>query len=279
VKVAKSATSMLGASQNGRKTFSTMSPESDHYTVAITGASGLLGTAVIDELSRKKEGKLNGKPLRVIKLYRSENVKEAERTVDKMITMHPWNPEAESSKDSDAIDKELLESIDAVVHLAGENVGSGLLPGPLGMLGIQAWSEEKKDLIMKSRVGPTKALANAISKSARPTSFIVASGVGVYGNDFMADGEDRMSPDESSDVSRTTGFLADVSREWELASQPAAHEENRVVNLRLAPIMSKLGGALGKLYPIFFLGGGGNVGKFDGIIAHDLLRTTPNHVS
>ena len=243
------------------KTFSTMSPESECYTVAITGASGLLGTAIIDELSKKTDGKLNGKEVRVIKLYRSENVEKEEQAEGQVIVSQPWNPKADS-ENAVAIDKELLDSIDAVVHLAGENVGTGLLPGPLGMLGVRAWSDEKKDLITNSRVGPTKALATAISKSARPTSFIVASGVGVYGYDFMAEeGEDQASPDESFDVSRTTGFLANLSREWELASQPAAIEENRVVNLRLAPIMSKLGGALEKLYPIFFLGGGGNVGK------------------
>ena len=126
-----------------------------------------------------------------------------------------------------------------------------------------AWSKEKKDLIMTSRVESTEALANAIAACKKPTNFIVASGVGIYGNDFIANENDSLSscPDESFDVSNTSGFLAEVSRKWEAASQPAVQggllKKNRLVNLRIAPVMSKRGGALGKLYPIFFLGGGG----------------------
>ena len=251
---------------------------SEYYTVAITGSSGLLGSALIDELSRKENGLINGKPMRIVKLNRSGSITEGEGLPDSNEASINWNPNA--SSDSLAIDPNALESIDTVVHLAGENVGSGLLPFPLGALGVQAWSEEKKDLIMSSRVGPTKALANAIAKCKKPTNFIVASGVGVYGCDFMAD-EDQAIPDESTDVSNTSGFLAEVSRQWEGASQPAVQgggvlNKNRLVNLRIAPIMSKLGGALGKLYPIFFLGGGGIVGSgkqyFSYISARDASR-------
>merc|ERR1712045_842934 len=83
-------------------------------------------------------------------------------------------------------------------------------------------------------------------------------------------------PDESFDTTSTNGFLADVSRAWESAAQAANVKSNRVVNLRLAPVMSKNGGALGKLYPIFFLGGGGIVGSgkqyFSYISARDASR-------
>ena len=61
-----------------RSAFSTMSSTSDdspYYTVAITGASGMLGTAVIDELNKKKDG-LYGKPIRVVKLQRGESTQE-----------------------------------------------------------------------------------------------------------------------------------------------------------------------------------------------------------
>lgn len=292
--------------------------DSAYYTVAITGSSGLLGTALIDELSKKQKEHLliNGKPLKIVKLIRpcsSQAVPEdGEDDEEKtMITSVTWNPDpnsnVEGSHSSAIIDPTAdasLESIDTIVHLAGENVGSGLLPFPLGVLGVQAWSKEKKELIMNSRVGPTKALANAIANCSNTSSssssssstnsksidFIVASGVGVYGNDFIKDenNDDSSSsssscPDESFDISKTTGFLAEVSRQWEAASQPAIIKEdgvsnnnNRLVNLRIAPILSKFGGALGKLYPIFFLGGGGIVGSgnqyFSYISARDAAR-------
>jgi len=260
---------------------------SKYYTVGITGSSGLLGTALIDELSKMEDGKLNGKPMRIVKLTRSDSVVDDEGDdaedidegeEDMMITSQPWNPNAESP--SSTISSSTLTPIDAIVHLAGENVATSLLPGPLADLGVQAWSEEKKRRIVDSRVGPTGALAEAISGGSTPTAFIVASGVGIYGYDFMEEDEDAtMTPDESFDTSGTEGFLAELSRGWEAAAQPVSGGGNnmsRVVNLRLAPIMSKLGGALGKLYPIFFLGGGGNVGSgkqyFSFISARDAAR-------
>lgn len=247
------------------------SSSSQYYTVAITGSTGMLGNALIDELKSRENGMLNGKTMRIVKLARSESIQDEDDDngidTEQLMSASNWNPNAMSP--TKTINPKALESIDAVVHLAGENVGTGLLPGPLGLLGIQAWSDEKKNSIMNSRVGPTNALATAIAASKTPTTFIVASGVGVYGSNFFANENDETSlPDETFDVSETTGFLAEVSRQWEAASQPAVgsgaiSKKNRVVNLRLAPIMSKLGGALGKLYPIFFLGGGGIVGSGD----------------
>lgn len=266
------------------KAFSTKTMAlSSVHTVAITGASGMFGNAIIDELLKRQDGKLKGKKISIVKLVRSDTNEDASKLEERLktgetISFLKWNPHAEGA---DSIHPDALKSIDTVIHLAGENVGEGLLPGPLGFLGIRAWSQEKKDLILNSRVGPTKALATAIAACSEPTSFIVASGVGVYGNDFIADenDDDRDSPDESADVSNTQGFLAEVSRQWEAASEPAIlnSPNNKLVNLRIAPIMSKAGGALGKLYPIFFLGGGGIVGSgkqyFSYISARDAARS------
>jgi uncharacterized protein (TIGR01777 family) len=286
-----SSTSAMASSPSGS--------ESPFHTVAITGASGMFGNAIIDELLKKQDRKqmLNGKQISIVKLIRSDTIpiedastlKEQQQAGERTIASLKWNPNAKGTGTDYAIHPDALKSIDTVIHLAGENVGEGLLPGPLGSLGLRAWSQEKKDLILNSRVGPTQALATAIAGCSEPTSFLVASGVGVYGNDFfMADENDkdkdkeRDAPDESADVSNTKGFLAEVSRQWEAASQPAADAtaaspDNRIVNLRLAPIMSKAGGALGKLYPIFFLGGGGIVGSgkqyFSYISARDAARS------
>ena len=77
------------------------------------------------------------------------------------------------------------------------------------------------------------------------------------------------------DVSRTDGFLAEMARLWEGVTQ-SVNKKNRVVNMRFGVVMSKNGGALGKLYPIFFLGGGGIVGSgqqyLSFISARDIAR-------
>jgi uncharacterized protein (TIGR01777 family) len=248
-----------------------------YYTLGITGSSGLLGKALVDELSTsKRNGMLKGKPLRIVKLIRTNDVGKEDSLEEKPITTLPWNPDAKDAKG--AINSNALKQIDTIVHLAGENVGTGLLPGPFGYLGIQAWSKEKKDLILKSRVGPTRLLASAIAESDTSKTYIVASGVGVYGNHFHATDEPLPTPDESTDISNTPGFLAEVSRQWEDASKEAVRDgtSNRLVNIRFAPVLSKQGGALGKLYPIFFLGGGGIVGTgqqyFSYISARDAAR-------
>ncbi|EKX46780.1 hypothetical protein GUITHDRAFT_157724 [Guillardia theta CCMP2712] len=139
------------------------------------------------------------------------------------------------------------------VHLAGENVATG--SGPLGWLGIQAWSEAKKSEIIKSRKEGTEAVVEAINAcpaGKKPKTLVCASGVGFYGYTT----EDAVV-DESSPMG--TGFLAaEVCPTWEAAASQASC---RVVIARLAPVLSNNGGALGKLLPIFNLGGGGIVGS------------------
>ena len=267
-----------------QRSFSSIaSPPSKYYTVGITGASGLLGTALIDELGSKAT--LYGKPIRIVKLSRTDNVDahdnpttlEETSSTANTITV-PWNPKATDS--SSVMNPTILSQMDAIVHLAGENVATGL--GPLGFLGIRPWTVEKKREILDSRVGPTQALAKAIaaSSSSTKTDFLVASGVGVYGSNFFqsSTADEAEAADEQVDVSSTTGFLADVSRQWEAAAAAAAsnNNKNRVIHCRMGVVLSKNGGALGKLYPIFFLGGGGVVGSgrqyFSFISARDAAR-------
>ena len=250
--------------------FSTMTKGDDKrdvYTVAITGSSGLVGRALIDEINAK--GDIKGKPTKVIRLSRGDIGGDSSLV---------WDPKASSGV---ALDPSLLEDVDVVVHLAGENVSTG--EGVLASLGIRPWTDSKKKEIINSRVQGTKALAAAIkeaNKMGRPgrpqTDFLVASGPGIYGFDGI--GPNAPLCDESTDTSKTKGFLADVSREWESAAESAAGDgaKGRVVAMRFGVVLSKLGGALAKLYPIFFVGGGGNVGSgdqyFPFISARDLAR-------
>lgn len=254
--------------QNFQRAFSTNGgSDSKYYTIGITGSSGLLGSALIDELTKQET--MNGKPIRVVKLSRSESVASSELPDESIVTL-PWNPKAKTP--DSVIDPVALASMDSIVHLAGENVATGL--GPLGFLGLRPWTAEKKAEILNSRVGPTKAIADAIAACDTPTNFLAASGIGVYGSDFI--GEDSTTADESTNVDNTSGFLAQISREWEAATEDAVCNKNRVAILRNGVVLSKKGGALAKLYPIFLLGGGGNVGSgqqyFSFISARDAAR-------
>jgi len=257
-----------------QRTFSTES--SPYHTIAITGSSGLVGKALLDELSKRES--VNNKPIRVIKLERSTTPITSGISLpeEASVSSLPWNPNASGEDDDVAIDSTVMPSIDTIVHLAGENVATGL--GPLGFLGIRPWSDSKKAAILNSRTGPTRAIAKAVASSSNPTTLISASGVGAYGDVFVGSNSPPAA-DEDADTTKTTGFLAEVSRQWEDATSPAAAAavgENRVIQARFAPVLSKAGGALQKLYPVFFFGGGGIVGcgtqYFSYISARDAAR-------
>lgn len=138
-------------------------------------------------------------------------------------------------------DSAALDGVDAVVHLAGENV-------------IGRWTAEKKAQIRDSRVNGTRVLAESLARLARPPRALVcASAVGYYGDR----GEERLQEDSPAG----SGFLADVCREWETATRPAVQQGIRVVNLRIGMVLSPHGGALAKMFPAFRLGLGGRLGS------------------
>ena len=135
-----------------------------------------------------------------------------------------------------------LDGIDAVVHLAGENIAS------------RRWGAAQKKRIRDSRVNGTRLLCEGLARmQAPPKVLISASAIGYYG--------DRT--DESLDESSPAGdgFLAEVAEAWEAAAEPAVDAGIRVVNLRFGVILSPKGGALAKMLTPFKLGGGGIVGN------------------
>lgn len=240
---------------------------SKFYTIGITGSGGLVGTALRDELGRRET--VHGKPVRIVRLTRAGAAQDSELGDEAETTIN-WNPNGAIA--GEIISSAVLDAMDAVIHLSGENVATGL--GPLGFLGIRPWTDEKKAEILDSRVTPTRALAKALASAKKPKIFLAASGVGVYGDNFVGDEMDAV--DETMDVSGTKGFLADVSRAWEAATTEASRGNNRVVNMRFGVVLSTKGGALAKLYPVFFLGGGGDVGSgkqyFSFVSARDIGR-------
>jgi uncharacterized protein len=254
------------------RTFSSMASDSKkkskYYTVGITGAGGLIGTAFQNELSQTKT--INGKPIRIVTLQRGSQASPFD-DMDSTLIKATWNPKAADA--SSVVDPALVEQLDALVHLSGENVSTG--QGLLAPLGIRPWTDSKKQEILDSRTITTSALAKAIAASNnKNVDFLVASGVGAYGKDFIGQGVPAV--DESTDISQTDGFLAEVSRQWEAAAEPAVKAGNRVVNMRNGVVLSTKGGVLAKLYPVFFLGGGGIVGSgeqyFPYISGRDMAR-------
>jgi uncharacterized protein len=144
-----------------------------------------------------------------------------------------WDPMRE-------ISPQIVCGFDTVIHLSGESVAG-------------RWSEGKKRRVHESRVITTIHLAHAlVAASPRPRIFICASAIGYYGNR----GEENLAEDSLSG----DGFLAEVCREWELATEPVAGARIRTVNLRTGIVLSRKGGALKQMLLPFRLGLGGRIG-------------------
>jgi uncharacterized protein len=149
-----------------------------------------------------------------------------------------WDPA------SGLLHPERLGVLDAVVHLAGENVGA-------------RWTAERKRRIKVSRSLGTRSLSESLGGlKVKPKVLIAASAVGVYGNRG-----DEILTEDSTLGSRSHDFLAEVAQEWESAAEPARQAGIRVVHPRLGIVLSARGGALRKMLLPFRLGLGGRLGS------------------
>ncbi len=136
---------------------------------------------------------------------------------------------------------ESVSGFEAVIHLAGETV-------------VGRSTEAKKSRIVNSRVLGTRHLAEALAQARqRPRVLISASAIGYYG--------DRGNEILHETSPSGTGFLPEVCRQWEAATQPAAQAGIRAVQIRIGVALSPAGGALPKMLLPFRLGVGGNMGN------------------
>jgi uncharacterized protein (TIGR01777 family) len=188
--------------------------------ILISGSHGLVGSALIKSLATDGH-----EVIRLVRHARTVGAAEIE-----------WQP------DKALIDKEQLEGLDAVVHLAGENIAEG------------RWTAEKKRAILDSRVKGTALLSETLATLRTPPAvFLSASAIGYYGN----------RGDELLTESSTPGndFLADVCQQWEKAASPAAEKGIRTLLARFGIILAENGGALAKMLTPFQMGIGGRIGN------------------
>jgi uncharacterized protein len=195
--------------------------ESTSWTIAVSGSTGLIGSALVESLRRDGH--------RIRRLVRSRTGARSEHIA--------WDPEAGE------LDPRALDGVDGIVHLAGENVG-------------ERWSEEKKRRIRESREKGTTLLASAAAGAQpEPRVMVSASAVGIYGDR----GDEVL--DEGSAPGMDTDFLVRVGKAWEAAVEPAEAAGIRVAKLRFGVVLTPKGGALERMLPPFKLGVGGKLGS------------------
>jgi uncharacterized protein (TIGR01777 family) len=199
--------------------------------ILITGASGLIGSALIEYLFAQGHS--------FFSLQRTKANTESFWQLDRIPTYEPGT------------------GFDAVIHLAGENIASG------------RWTKRKKKLILESRLEGTRQLAEyCAGLEHRPKLFLSASAIGYYGN--------RGTEWVDEESRRGTNFVAEVCRQWEVATVPARNAGIRVINGRIGMVLTTSGGTLPTMLPSFKLGIAGVVGSGKQFVSWvtlaDLLR-------
>lgn len=176
--------------------------------VAITGSNGLIGGALAESLEGDRH--------EVVRVRRS----------------------------SAGLDLSGIDSVDAVVNLAGAGIGD------------KRWTGERKRLVIESRTKTTAALANAIAAAPaarRPRVLLSGSAIGYYG-----DRGDEVLTEESGPGHL---FLSELCLAWEAAAVPVVAAGVRLAHLRTGIVLAPKGGALGKMLPLFKFGLGGRMGS------------------
>lgn len=188
--------------------------------VLITGASGFIGSALRPALIASGH-----RPIVAIR----------GRSVPAGVDGIAWDP------DAGTIDREAVEGIGGVVHLAGVGIGD------------RRWTTARKQLIVTSRTKTTTLLASTLVDLTRPPSVLVSSSaVGYYGDRGDEVLTERSAPGDD--------FTAEVCRQWEAAAAPVSEAGIRLVTIRTGVVLGAGGGMLGRVAAPFRLGLGGRLG-------------------
>lgn len=184
--------------------------------VAFTGSGGLIGSAVSADLAAAGH--------EIVRLVRG-TPRGGEV---------PWDPAA-------PCDLSALDGVDAVIHLAGENVGAG------------RWTPARKTAIRTSRVDGTRNLvASLLQMKHPPRVLLAASAIGWYGDCGDAPVDETAPAGDS--------FFGHLVADWEAELAPARTAGMRAVAMRFGVVLARDGGALAKMLPPFRLGLGGPLG-------------------
>ena len=186
--------------------------------IAITGASGFIGSAL------------------------GRHLEQRGHTVLRLRRGHEGDPGAHWDPRSGWIRDGLFDGVDAVVHLAGEDIGAG------------RWSGARRRELRASRIVSTRLLVDHLGAlQQRPSAFVSASAIGFYG--------DRGVELLTEDAGPGNGFLAGLVYDWEAEAARAGDFAMRPVMLRFGLVLAKEGGVLPRLLLPFRLGIGGRLGS------------------
>lgn len=182
----------------------------------------------------------------------------AGHTVRRLVR-HEQSTPLEIPWETNSLHPAAVEPFDAVIHLAGRSIGA-------------RWNPKVKREIRESRVQGTQTIAGAVAeafrRTGRPGVLVSVSAVGYYGSR----GDEELTESSKSG----TGFLAEVARDWEKATESASTAGVRVVTPRVGVVLTKRGGALTKMMLPFQLGLGGPVGSgrqwMSWIVLEDLVH-------
>jgi uncharacterized protein (TIGR01777 family) len=207
--------------------------------ILVTGSSGLVGTALVEELKRASHT--------VVRLVRPGSAGTSRPTEGFDVE---WNPSTGALGGA-------AVGADAVVNLAGAPIAD------------KRWTPERKKLLRTSRVDSTDALVNALARMAiRPRVLISASAIGFYGNR----GEEQLTEDSTPG----DDFLSVIARDWEASAIQAEAIGIRVIRARFGVILAKHGGALPQMAKPFRFGLGGKLGSgqqwVSWIVLDDVVR-------
>jgi len=190
-------------------------------TIAVTGATGLVGRALLPFLTTQGH------------------------QVRRVIRGRPGPDDIAWDPSAGRLDPAALEGVDGVIHLAGESIAEG------------RWTAEKRRRILESRTAGTTLLAQTLGRLARPPRVLIsASAIGIYG-----ERGDELVTEQAELRAGGRFFVEQVGHAWEAAAEPAERAGIRVVRARMGIILTPAGGALAAMLPPFLAGVGGRMGS------------------
>jgi uncharacterized protein (TIGR01777 family) len=194
--------------------------------IAITGATGFIGTRLVEKLAKDHQ---------ILVLTR--NLEKAKRVFP--ITAFPNLEFVAYSPTKSGDWQEKISGCDAVVNLAGAPIA-------------ERWTESYKQAILESRQLGTRKIVEAIAQSeTKPQVLINASAIGYYGSSETATFSETSPPGDD--------FLAQVCQGWEAEAEKVKETGVRLVIFRIGIVLGN-GGALAKMIPPFKIFAGGPLG-------------------